>query len=157
MYGKHIMKFLLFFVTFMLAHQVVLAKTLTKTTRQLIQSGEIFSLGLPSYSQVKDHLVFIKEGSSYGRNKTLEALEEIGSHPSLTEEAKTLVLNKFGNDRLVKLDSMLEFQRFTQMLDSLGLLEKVDKLAETVEVIGIHRVHEQFQREAVRRELRRRR
>lgn len=144
---------LLFILGLFLVSQLSLANTLTKTTRTLIQSGEIFSLGLPSYSQVKNHLEFIKEGGLIGRNKTLEALEEVSSHPSLTEEARTLVINKFGNDRLTELDSMLEFQRLIQMLDTLGLLDKVDKLTETVQRISGDRVHEQFGREQVRRDL----
>ena len=86
------------------------------TYRHLIESGDIFRLGLP-YTTAVENETF------------LQALKEVNSTPSRTEETRSLVKDTYGNDRLLEFDLLLELQNLVklQRLDrKLGIISNDD-------------------------------
>ena len=96
------MRLLIPFLFSIAVSQLAYAKgQLTRTTRHLLKSGEIFKLELrPS-------------GKTYtgsGTQIRLSALSEINSSPSLTEEALGIVATEHGEDTLKRLKRLLKFE-----------------------------------------------
>ena len=107
------MKFLVILGLLLLQQSLFAKGTLSRSTRYLLESGEIFKLEL-----LKAGIEPGNYSSVLGTRSRLEALREINSSPELLKEAQSIVKAEHGTEKLNYLDNLLSFELAA---DSLGV------------------------------------
>lgn len=116
-------------ISLLFMSQSILAKSkksLSSPVRLLLESGRIFELGLPTYTQMIRHFTSKRLGQKLFLDEVLLSLEEIDSHLNLVEEAKEIV-SIHSPDYLGYLDSMLDFYRLIEGMDHFGTLSRSNR------------------------------
>ena len=138
-------KISLIFCLLSVQHIALASATLSKTTQQLLRSGQLFELSLPTYREISSN--------PYFGTKTLNALQEINTNIELKEQARDIVKYELGLERLAELDEMLEFEQVVKILDTLGIFERLHGLDNTEHESRIREERQSQRLEDVRRHV----